>query len=30
MSIGSPVTPETAVDRVRQYTDMAREIGASR
>jgi uroporphyrinogen-III decarboxylase len=29
MSIGSPVTPETTVDRVRLYCDMAREIGAS-
>ena len=29
MSIGSPVTPETTVDRVRLYCDMARDIGAS-
>lgn len=27
MSIGSPVTPETSVDRVRQYCDMTHEMG---
>ncbi len=28
MSIGSPVTPGTTVDRVRRYTDLVREIGS--
>lgn len=27
MSTGSPVTPETPVDRVREYCDLARDIG---
>lgn len=27
MSIGSPVTPDTPVERVRQYCDLARELG---
>lgn len=26
MSTGSPITPETSVDKVRRYTDMAREL----
>jgi len=30
MSIGSPVTPETAVERVRRYCDLSRQIGAER
>ena len=29
MSTGSPVTPETPVERVRRYCDMARDIGVS-
>ncbi|MBN1810146.1 MAG: hypothetical protein JW909_13855 [Planctomycetes bacterium] len=29
MSIGSPVTPDTGVERVRRYCEMAREIGAA-
>ena len=28
MSIGSPVTPGTTVDRVKQYVDLARQLGA--
>jgi hypothetical protein len=28
MSIGSPVTPGTSVDRVKQYVDLARQLGA--
>ncbi|MHC4592847.1 MAG: uroporphyrinogen decarboxylase family protein [Planctomycetota bacterium] len=28
MSIGSPVTPETPVERVRRYCDLSRELGA--
>ncbi|NLE44020.1 MAG: hypothetical protein GX620_04815 [Chloroflexi bacterium] len=28
MSIGSPVTPDTPVDRVRQYVDIAHELGS--
>lgn len=30
MSIGSPVTPETPVERVRRYCDLSRQIGAER
>ena len=30
MSIGSPVTPGTSVDRVKQYVDLARRLGARR
>ena len=30
MSIGSPVTPGTSVDRVKQYVDMSRRLGARR
>lgn len=29
MSIGSPVTPDTPVARVRQYCDLARELGSA-
>ena len=28
MSIGSPVTPGTSIDRVRRYTDLVHELGA--
>ena len=29
MSTGSPITPATPVERVRVYTDLVRQIGAS-
>ena len=29
MSLGSPPTPETPVERVRRYCDLARELGAA-